>query len=526
MRQAKLDISIMSEPDGAFVPKKIDISRISALQSRGPLVCLVGSDEARELLGRYPSEFQDRSNLAASKGIPAVMLDAKKVPVYLAKAGRHPGKLVNTVRTVLRSARSAGRGGLFVFGLAPALLAEVLRFGPVRKAPAAEGPSQKKDLDRVLVELLPDVHDKRGRDALFLGTSAGAERVRRSIMLAAGDGRIVLLEGEPGTGKDFVAKLIHEIADGEFFAPHPCATMKLNDLQELLSRAGISPGREVAARQRYTLYLDEVARLAMPLQIHLRRVLQQTQPSAPVKGRVIVSSSCDLCRLAGDDRFDWDLYYLLQEACIYIPPLRERPEDVPALAQSLWATVAGRGAKPLSPDVIDVLARRRWPENVSGLRMVLRRLSQDFGNRDIGVDHLRAVFAYLGQATYVSGRSLVDARRAEVLQALREAGGHLQAVEDMTPGSNTRSTKHNDPDMRTRLDGHIEKLQRLCSHPLDFGSETLFSLVSQSVGTLNILSGLLQSDPKAAAEFWRKQVATSCRQALTAIFEENRWVFR
>ena len=526
MRQAALDISIMSEPDGAFVTKRIDVGRITSLQSRGPMVCLLKSEEARELLERYPSEYQDRSNLAASKGIPAVMLDAKKVPVYLAKAGRHPGKMVNTVRTVLRRARRSGRTGVFVFGLAPALLAEVLRFGPVRKVPAAEGGSKKQDLDRVLVDLLPDVHDKRGRDALFLGTSAGAERVRRSIMLAAGDGRIVLLEGEPGTGKDFVAKLIHEIAEGEFFAPHPCATMKLNDLHELLSRAGFNLNRVVAARQRYTLYLDEVARLALPLQIHLRRVLQQQHATSPVKGRVIVSSSCDLCRLAGEDRFDWDLYYLLQESCIYIPPLRERPEDIPALAQSLWAAVAGRGAKPLSTDVIDVLTRRRWPENVSGLRMVLRRLWQDFGNRDIGVDHLRAVFAYLGQATHLSGRSLVDARRAEVFQTLREAGALLQAVEDMTPRSHTRSTKRKDPDIRSRLDGHIERLQRLCSHPLDFGSETLFSLVSQCVGALSILSGLLQSDPKAAGEFWRKQVSTSCRHALRAIFEENRWAFK
>jgi Nif-specific regulatory protein len=252
---------------------------------------------------------------------------------------------------------------------------------------------------------------RRDRFSEILGTSAAMADVFRLMESAAASPIAVLVEGETGTGKELVARGIHRAsarAEGPFLAIN-CAALPETLLESELfgHRRGAFTGAvqdhlglfEAAAAG--TVLLDEIGEMPMPMQVKLLRVLQEgevvplgdTRPRK-IDVRVISATNRELSTEIAAHRFREDLYYRLAAFPIRIPPLRERREDIPLLADHFLAAAAERHRKwirGIDPSALDLLTRFDWPGNVRELSNELERAAALARNDEtVGVAELSA----------------------------------------------------------------------------------------------------------------------------------------
>jgi DNA-binding NtrC family response regulator len=229
---------------------------------------------------------------------------------------------------------------------------------------------------------------REGVEAALVGRSTLMESVRRRVQEVAGSAVDVLIRGETGTGKELVARCLHDNgpnARGNFVALN-CGGMPETLLDSELF--GHEVGAFSGAQKRRigkiehanggTLFLDEVETMPVPMQIKLLRVLQERQlerlgsnQSIKVACRVVAATKEDLSVLAQGDRFRADLYYRLNVVTIDLPPLRERREDIPLLFEHFLGQAAERYQRPVpvvEPEEVHRLMAHGWPGNVRELR--------------------------------------------------------------------------------------------------------------------------------------------------------------
>ena len=228
-----------------------------------------------------------------------------------------------------------------------------------------------------------------GGDLDFVGVSPGANQVRQQIERVAPTGSRVLITGAPGSGKEVVARLVHQRSrrgKGPF-VPINCATMRPERLEiELFGAETPVDGapRKIGTFERAhggTLFLDEVADMPLETQGKIVRVLQEQTfervggaSRVEVDVRVIASSNRELGAEIGAGRFREDLYYRLSVVPIKVPPLRDRREDVPLLARHFMArasAAARLGPREFGEDAMAALQAYPWPGNVRQLRNVI-----------------------------------------------------------------------------------------------------------------------------------------------------------
>jgi two-component system, NtrC family, nitrogen regulation response regulator NtrX len=235
---------------------------------------------------------------------------------------------------------------------------------------------------------------RAGGPAELVGASVLIHNVRQAIDRVAPTGSRVLITGPAGSGKEVVARLIHQRsrrADAPFIVLN-CASMRPERMEpELFGiEAGIdgpeSPPKIGTFEQAHTgtLFLDEVADMPMETQGKIVRVLQEQtfervggRSRVQVDVRVIASTNRDLMAAMTSGRFREDLYYRLNVVPVRVPALRDRREDIGLLAAHFMdraASVAGLSARTLSDDAIAALQAYEWPGNVRELRNVIERL--------------------------------------------------------------------------------------------------------------------------------------------------------
>jgi DNA-binding NtrC family response regulator len=226
----------------------------------------------------------------------------------------------------------------------------------------------------------------------LVGRSAAMLQVSKDIALSAESPAPVLISGETGTGKEVVARLIHQHSrrPGPFVAVNCAAIVETLLESELFGHEkGAFTGATARKAGRFeraaggTLFLDEVAELAPALQAKLLRVLQEGRfervggtATLETDARIVAATHRDLFAEARGGRFREDLAYRLAVVRIHVPALRERPEDIPLLAQALVSRAAARvdrPALPLSRAALDKLAAHDWPGNVRELENLLTR---------------------------------------------------------------------------------------------------------------------------------------------------------
>ncbi|NWG12575.1 MAG: sigma-54-dependent Fis family transcriptional regulator [Acidobacteria bacterium] len=218
-------------------------------------------------------------------------------------------------------------------------------------------------------------------------------QVLESARKCAGISTTVLIEAESGTGKELLARLIHQSsprASGPLVAVN-CAALPENLLESELfgfdkgafTGASVSKPGKFELAHRGTLLLDEIGEMAPILQAKLLRVLQEKEVDRiggkdPVKidVRVIATTNRDLETLVRQGIFREDLYYRLNVVRLTIPPLRERPVDIPLLADFFckkYGTAFGKEGSRCNAQALDRLKRHRWPGNVRELENVIQR---------------------------------------------------------------------------------------------------------------------------------------------------------
>jgi DNA-binding NtrC family response regulator len=251
---------------------------------------------------------------------------------------------------------------------------------------------EQRDLGRELARL----RERPGGGARphIIGASAPMRRLFALIERVAPTRANVLVTGETGTGKELVARAVHDLSDRARrpFVPINCSALPETLLEsELFGHVkGAFTGAAAARRGLFeeaaggTVFLDEVGTLAPATQARLLRVLQErtiqrlgdSRP-VPVDFRLVAAGNVDLSAEVDAGRFREDLFYRLNVFPIQVPPLRERREDVPLLAQAFRERFAAEnGVTPprLSPEALERLAARDWPGNVRELQNFIERV--------------------------------------------------------------------------------------------------------------------------------------------------------
>jgi DNA-binding NtrC family response regulator len=249
---------------------------------------------------------------------------------------------------------------------------------------------ERELLDEV-VNLKAQAHEKHGFHNI-LSRNPQMHAVFELISNLATTTTTVLIQGETGTGKEQVARAIHEASTGRTgpLIAVNCAALPETLLESELfghekgaftSAVGQRRGRFELANGG-TMFLDEVGDVPATMQAKLLRVLQERRfervggtESIEVDVRVIAATNRSLQRLVKQGTFREDLYYRLNVVKIDLPPLRERQEDIPLLATHFVQkyTRQGEGPKPLAPEAMEVLLNYRWPGNIRELENAIER---------------------------------------------------------------------------------------------------------------------------------------------------------
>ena len=320
-----------------------------------------------------------------------------------------------------------------------------------------------------------DPSDEADRDKAFreiVGNSAALQELLTRVKTVAATGATVLLQGETGTGKELVARAIHQLsprADRKFVTVN-CTAIPTELLESELfghekgSFTGAINRRigRLELADRGTLLLDEVGDLPSMIQPKLLRVLQEQEferlgsnRTVKVDVRLIAATNQDLQRSIAEGRFREDLFYRLNVFPIYVPPLRERKSDIRALVRyfvSRYAAEANKSIETVPAEAMDALENWSWPGNIRELQNLVQRcvILTNSPVLKVPLGELRR------DANPSSGKMSKEVERELILQTLKETGGVIAG----TSGAANRLGMK-----RTTL---YSKMKKLNISPVDF----------------------------------------------------------
>jgi formate hydrogenlyase transcriptional activator len=277
-------------------------------------------------------------------------------------------------------------------------------------------------------------------DNEIIGSSL--DHVMAAVRMVARTDSAVLIQGETGTGKELIAKAIHDQSlrrSGPYIKLN-CAAVPIGLIESELfgHERGAFTGACTQTNGRFqsahkgTLFLDEIGDMPMELQPKILRVLQEQEferlgssRTIRVDVRVVAATNQDLLQLVGEGRFRADLYYRLNVFPIMIPPLRERSEDIGPLARHFahkFARRMNKGIDHIPEEVLSVLRIHDWPGNIRELQNVIERAVIVASGPVLHLPHFEAKFLSKGNNSSVR-RTLAEAEREHIAAALRDAGG-------------------------------------------------------------------------------------------------------
>ena len=283
--------------------------------------------------------------------------------------------------------------------------------------------------------------EDRYRFENIIAKSSKMQRVIEVIKVVAKSNATVLITGESGTGKELVARAIHSQSDrrSKPFVAVSCAALPESLLESEMfgHEKGSFTGAYAQKKGKFefanggTLFLDEIGEMSANIQVHLLRVLEEKEftrvgGNEPIKVdvRVISATNKDLRKAIDKQEFREDLYYRLNVVNIELPPLRERKEDIPLLAEHFLHKFAMENRKEVnefSPEVIESLLAYEWPGNIRELENSIERaiiLSRDSSitTADLPQENVSLV------SSASIGKNLKEVEKTHILNILRETG--------------------------------------------------------------------------------------------------------
>ena len=369
-----------------------------------------------------------------------------------------------SIRLMLSDIRMPGEDGLTLMKAAKAAhpnLAVVLltAFGSIDQAVAAmkDGAddflTKPVDLDQLELRvekalkahrLEAEVNDLKAQlDEKYglgniVGSSPAMQRVFRMVRQAAPTDATVLLEGPSGTGKELVARAIHNLsprAKGPFVAVELAAISPTLLEAELFGHEkGAFTGAVARRVGRFeaanhgTLFLDEISEMPLEIQVKLLRVLQEREfqrlgsnESVKTDIRIVAATNRDLAAYVRAGKFREDLYYRLNVIDLHLPALKDRAGDIPLLVGRFLKEFGG---KTVSPEAMKLLEAYPWPGNVRELRNAVEKMCVLSPTGEIGEEDVPDEMKRGGARTLSTAGTLEETEKEKILAVLEECGGN------------------------------------------------------------------------------------------------------
>ncbi|MGP8251772.1 MAG: sigma 54-interacting transcriptional regulator [Terracidiphilus sp.] len=494
---------------------------------------LVLCADSLSLLAEFPALFVDRHQKDARKGLSQVLLGHGPRLPYIGAAFHSIRRLKQSVGALLENAAKRNEYGIYIVGVSSALFAEAWKNAEQGDAQVELEESQP-GIARLLKTLPGESEVARG----YWGESSAYHLVRQYILYAARNQNEVLIVGETGTGKGIVAREIHKKQHGDKpFVTVNCAAIPFDLFESEIF--GYEPGAFTSALKRGkighwelaadgTLFLDEIGDLHPKHQAKILNALHDKtirrlggSIEIPVPARVIAATNRNLKSMVEEGRFRQDLFFRLSGFVIRTPVLRDNPDDIPIIAQRLWAKIANSAAR-LPGDILSDLRKHRWPGNVRELRSVLTTLNSFFGKEGLTREQLNWVFQYYGYwAGYQPDEPWKEDRgmlRLDCIKRIHAADEAIHRCEmALKPLAEGRRLTPGERDLL----GYIQaEMHSQLEHRLDFGTHETYGAierVEQSLGAL------LAIPPRKSADLsahFHTALEPAIKQAVDRLFIE------
>jgi PAS domain S-box-containing protein len=307
----------------------------------------------------------------------------------------------------------------------------------------------------------PGVISRKIDDTVFILASPVMHKFMALVDRVAGATETVLITGETGTGKELIARTIHESSHrrGRPWVDINCAALPENLVESELfgyekgafSGADVSKPGLFEMADKGTLFLDEIGELQLQTQVKLLRVLDG-QPFFRLGGhrkikvdvRIVAATNQDLETAVKDGRFRQDLFHRLGQFQLRVPPLRERPEDIVALAEHFLRLKAA--SKNFSAQAISALLSHGWPGNIRELRNLVAKMAMESSSSEIDFSRLSAALTgeptALRQTASMPVGNLDSMEEQMIIKALERTGGQRTlAAEQLGISRRTLSRK-------------------------------------------------------------------------------------
>ena len=373
--------------------------------------------------------------------------DGMEVLEEALKKTPQPSCIIMTAYGSIETAVGAMRAGAFDFLPKPVNL-DQLEMIIKRAVEARELKAENKELKKRL-------NAKFGLENI-IGNSSVMHEVFDTVRQVAPTRTTVLITGDSGTGKELIAHSIHQLSgrQGAFVAVH-CAALPPTLLESELfgHEKGAFTGAVERKKGRFeiadggTIFLDEIGEIDHSTQVKLLRVLEtrtfeRVGGAEPIEtdARIVAATNKDLKKLVDEGKFREDLYYRLFVVAIHIPPLSERPEDIPLLVDTFikeFASVNGKNVKGITPEAMNILCSYQWKGNVRELRNTVERmvvLSRDeILNIDSIPPYIRTESAPSASRRVITTNTLnlEENEKALIIKALEKTGGNKSKAAEL-----------------------------------------------------------------------------------------------
>ena len=274
----------------------------------------------------------------------------------------------------------------------------------------------------------------------IIGNSPRLKTVLENVRIVAPADSTVLIHGETGTGKEMIARAIHNLSPrkGQAFVKVNCAAIPLGLLESELfgHEKGAFTGAIAQRTGRFelahkgTLFLDEVGDIPLELQPKLLRVLQEQEferlgstRTQRVDVRLLAATNTNLTQMVSEKKFRSDLYYRLNVFPIVVPPLRDRRDDIPLLVRyfaNKYARRMGKQIESIPKETMDALSHYSWPGNIRELQNLMERAALLSTGPSLRVP-LAEILTGSGLSAASGGNVLEQAKREQIVRALRES---------------------------------------------------------------------------------------------------------
>lgn len=392
----------------------------------------------------------------AAEGADVVLTDLRMPGLTGMEVIRHvvrenPGipVVVLTAFGTVESAVEAVRAGASDYLMKPVGVPQLR--AAVFKALKERGKNQELEKKDREIERLREEAGRAAGSSGIIGSSRAMEEVLRKIRLVAPTRMNVLIQGESGTGKELVAREIH--AQGprrdQPFVPVNCAAIPENLLETEMfghergaftGAVATRPGKFETA-EGGTLFLDEIGEISPALQAKLLRSIEQKEITRVggskvirVDVRILAATNRDLKQKVEEKAFREDLFYRLNVFNITVPPLRDRREDIPKLAERFLSDISRESSisrKRLSPEALRLLLSYRWPGNIRELRNAMETsalvsVGDTIGEEDLPPEISKGFLppSPSGPIPLPAPKTLQEIEREAIRSALAETGGN------------------------------------------------------------------------------------------------------